>query len=88
MTAGETTARALPDLPDLVMAKPSQRPLAPCLIRFQRRGTQIWADFHDADGDLCGTTYHLGDRTVAWLVAHYEERGWAVAEPAAAGGAR
>lgn len=80
--------RTLPNLPDLVMARQAPRTWDPCLIRFQRRGTQIWADFYDADGDQTGTTYHPGDRTVAQLVAHYEERDWAVAEPAADGGAR
>ena len=81
MTADETTSRALPDLATLVMVKPPARPIDACLIRFQRRGPEIWADFYDADGDQTGTTYHPGDRTVAELVAHYEERGCAAAEP-------
>lgn len=84
------TGRALPDLATLTMSKPTVRPLDACLIRFQRRGTEVWADFFDADGDATGTTVHPGDRTVAELIAHYGERGWAVVESAHAadGGAR
>ena len=64
------------------MTRQAPREFDPCLIRFERRAQEIWANFFDRDGQATGTSTHQGDATVAGLIAYYEHRGWSVAEPA------
>lgn len=80
LTATAQDAAAEPTLDALAMTRQAPREFDPCLIRFERRGRDIWANFFDRDGQATGTTAHQGDATVPGLIAYYEHRGWTVAE--------
>lgn len=41
---------------------------------------RIVASFYDQDGDLTGTTPHPVERSMAQAIAHYQGRGWVLAE--------